>query len=102
VLAGEDLCQLAASCVKKLPDAEEELGSFRQRSLAPARECGARGLDGDIHLPGRREVDRPTLPTGRRVVDGTAATGGALDPASADPVWDARRSRRVDGLGHAE
>jgi len=100
--AGEDLGRLIASRVKQLADAEEELGPLRERGLAPGGEGGACRLDGRVHLLGGRKVDGAGLAPGRRVVDGAAQSGAALDPVPADPMRDPGGAGRVDGLGHAE
>ena len=102
VLAGEDRGHLLAPRMEQLADAEEELGPLRERGLAPGGERVPRRLDGRIDLLGGREVDCAGLAASRGVVDRAAAAGAAVDPASADPVRDARDSGRVDRLGHGE
>ena len=102
VLAGEDLGHLVAPGVEQLPDAEEELGALRERGLAPGREGTAGRLDGRVHLLGGREVDGAGLVTSRGVVDRAAASGAALDAASAYPVRDPGGAGRVDCLGHGD
>ncbi len=100
VLAREDLGDLLAPRVQQLTDAEEELGPFRERGRPPGRESLPRCLDGRVDLLHARKVDGAGLAAGRGVEDRAAAAGAAVDPAPADPVRDARRSRCVDGLGH--
>ena len=80
---------------------EEELGALRERGRAPGGEGGLRGLDGASTSSTDAKSTAPVCAR-RRVVDGAAAAGRAVDSAPADPVRNPGRAGRVDGFGHAE
>ncbi len=94
VLAREVLCDLLTPRMEELTNREEELGPLRERQRPPRGQCLPRGLDRQVDLLHRREIDRARLLTRRRVEHRPCAARPTRVGRSRDPVVD-----RLDGAG---